>query len=155
VLIVQPGRSGLEMPVLFAIASASLVAVRDLYTRGIDARIPSLVVTLGTTMTVPLVGLAISPLSPAWLPPGAGEIAMLCAAAGFVSLGNVLIVFAFRSGAEVSVISPFRYSSVLWSLLSAFLVFGDVLNTVALVGAAVIVGSGLFVWQADIRRARA
>lgn len=152
VLVVQPGLDGIDLATGMAVLSAVFVAGRDLYTRGIDERIPSLVVALGTTMAVPLVGLAITPLLEPWLWPTSVETGLLAAAACFVTLGNVFIVLAFRGGGEIAVISPFRYSVVLWSLLSSVFVFGDMLNTLALVGAALIVGSGLFVWRADVVR---
>lgn len=155
VLVVQPGLDGIDFATGMAVLSAVLVAGRDLYTRGIDARIPSFVVVLGTTMTVPLVGLAIAPLLDPWLWPTPTEAGLLAAAACFVALGNVFIVLAFRGGGEIAVIAPFRYSVVLWSMLSSVFVFGEMLNTAALIGAALIVGSGLFVWRADVlRRAR-
>lgn len=152
VLVVQPTLRGIDTATVLALISAALVAIRDLFTRSIDERIPSLVVTLGTNMAVPLIGLLMTPFSALWLWPTVTEALLLASAACFVGVGNVLVVLAYRSGAEVAVISPFRYSVVLWSLLSSFLVFGDMLNAVALIGAAVIVGSGLYVWRADIRR---
>lgn len=151
VLVIQPGLQGIEGSTMLALLSAVLVAIRDLYTRRIDAKIPSLVVTLASTLSVPLIGLALTPLLSPWLWPTPAETALLVGAGCLVATGNVFIVRAFRSGGEISVISPFRYSVVLWSLLSSLLVFGEPTNLVALVGTAMIVGSGLFVWRVDAR----
>ena len=39
----------------------------------------------------------------------------------------------------------FRYSSILWALAIGYVVWGEVPNTLALAGIAVIVGSGLYI----------
>jgi S-adenosylmethionine uptake transporter len=45
---------------------------------------------------------------------------------------------------EISAIAPFRYSSLLWALVLGWLVFGDWPDAITLLGAAVVVSSGLF-----------
>jgi drug/metabolite transporter (DMT)-like permease len=49
-----------------------------------------------------------------------------------------------RSG-EMSVVAPFRYSGLLFALLLGYVVWGDVPNTMAWVGIALLVGAGLAV----------
>jgi drug/metabolite transporter (DMT)-like permease len=67
----------------------------------------------------------------------------LVAAAGFVAVGNVMIVAAYRR-ADFSVIAPFRYSIVVFSLVVGFFVFGERPDALALTGAAMIAASGLY-----------
>lgn len=55
--------------------------------------------------------------------------------------------------APVSVVVPMDYSSLIWATLLGFLVFGTIPGISTLVGAPVIVGSGLYiVWREHIRR---
>ncbi|MGQ3027670.1 MAG: EamA/RhaT family transporter, partial [Ferrovibrionaceae bacterium] len=79
-----------------------------------------------------------------WKPVGWSDIALLSLAAAFVIGGYYLIVDAMRHGA-LSVVGPFRYTALIWALLSGYLVWGDVPNLLAVSGIAVIVGSGLYV----------
>ena len=54
---------------------------------------------------------------------------------------------AMRVG-EVAVVTPFRYTSLVWALLLGWLVFGDWPRPLTLVGAALIAGTGLYtLWR--------
>ena len=46
--------------------------------------------------------------------------------------------------ADVASTAPFRYTMVLWTLVSGYLVFGDIPDNVAFIGIALIAGSGLY-----------
>jgi drug/metabolite transporter (DMT)-like permease len=145
-LIVKPDVSGIDLPTTLALVCALFVAIRDFFTREIDPTIPSLVVTLAATLSVPALGLALAPMDH-WQVPTLGQVALLAGAAVFVGVGNVFIVLAYRSGGEISVISPFRYCVVLWALLSSVLVFDVLPDALALGGTAIVVGAGLYLWH--------
>jgi drug/metabolite transporter (DMT)-like permease len=49
----------------------------------------------------------------------------------------------------MTVITPFRYSVILWALLNGWLIWGDVPDALALVGTAIIVASGLYIVRRD------
>ena len=57
--------------------------------------------------------------------------------------GQWIVVLAFRY-ADASVLAPFSYTQLLWVSILGFLVFGEVPDAWTIVGAAVIVGSGLY-----------
>jgi drug/metabolite transporter (DMT)-like permease len=141
-LIVKPSLSGFNVYAGLALASAALVACRDLATRSIPAHVPTVVVTFSTTLIVTALGFALS-LRETWAALSATEYAMLAGAAVFVTLGNLAIIKAFRIG-EMSVVSPFRYSVVLTSLITGFLVFGELPDLISVAGIALIVLSGLY-----------
>ena len=50
---------------------------------------------------------------------------------------------AFRI-APPSVVAPFEYTSLLWAMLLGFLIWGDVPTRLVLVGAAVVITSGIY-----------
>jgi drug/metabolite transporter (DMT)-like permease len=52
---------------------------------------------------------------------------------------------ALRSGAEYSVMAPFRYGSVLMAIGIGYVLWGDVPNALACAGIAVIVIAGLYI----------
>ena len=57
------------------------------------------------------------------------------------------IIAAMRIG-EVSFVTPFRYSRILFALVIGVGVFGENPDTLTLAGAAIIVGSGLYtLWR--------
>ena len=64
------------------------------------------------------------------------------------------ITEAMRLG-EVSVVTPFRYSRLLFALMIGVLVFGERPDALTLTGAALIIGSGLYALARERRVKRA
>ncbi|WP_372421452.1 DMT family transporter [Salinarimonas chemoclinalis] len=152
-LIVRPGTVAFDVNAMLALAAAVLVAVRDLITRLIHADTPSIVVVLGTTVTVGVVGPLIGgALGESWQPVLRAETLLLVVAAVLYGCGNMAVVMAFRK-ADVSAVSPFRYASVVFALAIGFSVFGEFPDAIALAGFALVVGAGLYAWHRErIRR---
>ncbi len=141
-LIVRPGAAGIDVSALLALLSAVLVAGRDFVTRAIGAHVPSIVITLSTTVGVCLAGFVLG-LPEDWRPLAAADLALLATAAVLVTAGNFAVIIAFR-GTEVSVVSPFRYSNVPLAIILGLVVFGDVPDLLASTGIALIVASGIY-----------
>jgi drug/metabolite transporter (DMT)-like permease len=152
-LIVRPGWDGVDTATLLALASVFGIAVRDLVTSRIGMAVPALVVTLGTTIALILVGLAFSTVHE-WYWPTPFEWRLLLVAALLVASGNWLLVVAFRSGGDIAIISPFRYSVILWALMNGYLVWGDRPDAAALLGTAIVAASGLYLLHRDAVRRR-
>lgn len=67
--------------------------------------------------------------------------------------GHFLMIRAFEQ-IEASVIAPFVYTELLWSMTAGMIVFGDVPGLDMVLGALVIMGSGLFVLYRERQLAR-
>mgnify|MGYP004511794441 CR=1 FL=1 len=79
-----------------------------------------------------------------WVMPSP-EQAMLLIGAGFAGgIGQLLMTSSYRY-AEMSVIAPFEYTSLLLTLVLGYLVFGDVPTWSMIGGAVIIIGSGIAV----------
>jgi drug/metabolite transporter (DMT)-like permease len=148
-LIVQPAAAGFNAWSLLCLAATMLHAVRDLLTRGIPRGIPSVMVTLSTALAVTLLAGLLS-LVEGWQPFGARHLGLLAVASIFLCGGYYLVILCMREG-DVSVIAPFRYTSLLFALVIGWLVWGDVPNVLAWCGIGVLLVSGL----AMLRSARA
>ena len=74
-IIVRPGMAGFNQFSLLALVSVAFCAVRDLATRRIPAQIPSLFITLLTTVTVTTAGAVILFPLGGWTPPPAARSA--------------------------------------------------------------------------------
>lgn len=66
------------------------------------------------------------------------------------AMGQVFITEAFKR-APVSVIAPFEYSSLFWGVLLDLAIWGELPGTVVFAGAAIIVGSGLYLIHRERR----
>jgi drug/metabolite transporter (DMT)-like permease len=143
-LIVQPSAEGFNVYAGIALIAAVLVAARDLVTRRIGGDIPSIVVALSTTMAVGIAGFVIALVKgDAWADFFIGEMNLLLVAAVLVTFGNLSIVMAFRN-TDVSIVSPFRYIIVVFAIVLGYLFFDELPDIFALVGIALIAGSGLY-----------
>jgi len=87
---------------------------------------------------------------PVWVTPTAWEWALLVVI-GVVSAGaQLLMTEAYRRG-EPTLLAPFEYSALLWTMLLGVMVWGEWPGPVALLGFAVLVGAGLFIWWREVR----
>jgi len=69
------------------------------------------------------------------------------------SLGQYLVILAYRRAAA-STLAPFSYVQLLFSTVLGFAVFGAVPDRATLLGAAVIILSGLYTAHRERVRAR-
>jgi len=72
----------------------------------------------------------------------------------FGTVGYWAITQASRMG-EVSVVSPFRYTRLIFAILIGVLVFAEPADVMTLSGAALIIGSGLYSFTRERARKRA
>ncbi len=141
-LIVRPGTSGFTIYSIYALGAVVTVVVRDLVTRRMSAGLPSHTVALVTSIGVTVFAGAMSLATP-WRPVG-GETGMLLAgASGSVLVAYVLSISAMRVG-EIAVVAPFRYTSLLVAMVIGVFAFGEVPAPLTLLGAAIVVATGLF-----------
>jgi len=80
---------------------------------------------------------------PDWQPVRVSDAAWLIGMGVTGALGQLLITEAFKC-APVSVIAPFEYSTLFWGVLLDLILWGDLPGPLVFAGAAVIVGSGLY-----------
>jgi drug/metabolite transporter (DMT)-like permease len=140
--VVKPGADGVQTASLLAFVSTLLVAARDLLTRQLPANVPSRVVAAGTTITTTILGGMLALFQP-WMAFDGRTLLLLIGAAAVVTLGNFAIIVAFRD-VDVSVVSPYRYTLIVWAVLAGAVVFGDVPTGMSWIGIALIIGSGLY-----------
>jgi len=147
-VIVRPGFVTPNWGMALAILAAFSFALFQVLTR-ILARTDGSLTTLFystvvgavlLTATVPTVWVAPSPML--WL---------LMAGLGlFGAIAHALMVEAF-STAPTSTLAPFTYVEIVWATLLGYLVFGDLPDRWVVVGAAIVVASGLYAFTREGR----
>lgn len=145
VLIIQPHGQGFNPYSLLALAATALYALRDLLTRRIPARIPSILITLSTACAVTALAGLWSILQ-GWQPIGAAALLRLALAAFCLSLGYYLIIDSMRHG-DMSFVAPFRYSGLLFALAIGYWFWSDWPNGLAWTGIALLILSGMALLQ--------
>lgn len=142
-IVVRPGFEGFTVYSLLALMSVAFCAARDIATRRIPPEIPALLVSTVTAAFVTVFGsLAIQPLG-GWTPLTLGTTAELAGAAMLLMPGMIFLVMAMRTG-DVAFVAPFRYTALLWAIALGIIVFGEWPDSFMLVGAGIIIASGLY-----------
>lgn len=153
-LIIRPGLEGFEPAALLVLVAVLGVSARDLITRRIDIAVPSTVVSFqGFAVLVPA-GAALL-LFGAGTPTALSgpESAMMAGGVLFGALGYYGIVKAMRI-ADASAVTPFRYSRLIFSLIVGVVVFQERPDLLTLVGATLIIATGLYTFLRERLLAR-
>jgi drug/metabolite transporter (DMT)-like permease len=150
-VVIRPGFGVVHWAAFIALAMAASNAMYQLATRmlaGVDSPQTTIFFTnlagsIGFSLLIPFF----------WSPPGlAGWISM--AVLGFMGgLGHYFLIQAFGR-APASMLAPFAYTAIIWVTISGYLVFDQLPDLWTMVGAAIIIASGIYVFyrEAYLRR---
>jgi S-adenosylmethionine uptake transporter len=149
IMIVRPTPDTFTIYEAFALSIVLALAVRDIVTRRIPRQVPSLIIALANAFFVTIGGIALA-LFEGWKQPLPWHYLYLAASALFLAIGYMCMVTTLRL-ADLSATAPFRYSIVLFSLISGVVVFGEIPDPLAICGMALIVASGLYAIHREAR----
>lgn len=80
--------------------------------------------------------------------PEAVDISLFAAVGPLILIGIMGFSLGFARASETAVVAPFSYIQIVWGVLLGYLLFGDVPQTNTIIGAAIIISSGLYViWR--------
>jgi drug/metabolite transporter (DMT)-like permease len=142
-VIVRPGTEGFNVYSLLVLLCVAFCALRDLATRNIPHEVPTLLVTTVMSVCLMVGGLLLVVPMGGWSPMAPSLVALLCGCAFFTVLGYIFIINAMRTG-EISVVAPFRYTTLIWAFALGYIVFGNVPDIYMIAGGAIIAGSGVY-----------
>jgi drug/metabolite transporter (DMT)-like permease len=148
-IIVRPGAEGFTVYSLWAVGAVGFMVLRDLSTRRFSPGLPSLYAAFVTALATALFAGAVASTQD-WQPMKPDHFGILCASAGFLFFGYLFSIKAMRVG-EVAVISPFRYTIMIWAIVLGIVVFGEIPDIWTLTGAAIVVGMGMYTFYREHR----
>ncbi|MDZ7907529.1 MAG: DMT family transporter [Gemmobacter sp.] len=152
-IIIRPGGAGFDEWSLVGLASVGCVVLRDLSTRGLDRAVPSSLVAVWAAVAVALMGVAGSFVT-GWQPVGLRDALLILAASANLIVGYITVVMVMRVG-EIGFVAPFRYMALFWAILLGFAIFGTLPDRATLIGAGIVVATGLFtLWRERSRAIR-
>ena len=151
--VIKPVPSEFSIWAIVGAASALFSALREIQTRRIDRDIPTIVIAFWGAVGITLCGATFA-LTEDWRMLAAADLLELFIAAVFVGLAIYLLALGFR-GVDMSVVAPFRYIYLLTSAIGGYLMFRELPDGWTVVGALLIVGSGLYTLHREAVRRRA
>jgi drug/metabolite transporter (DMT)-like permease len=142
-IIMRPGSGSFHWAMLFSLASSLCGAMYNILTR----KVGSTDHTATSLFYVCLAGASIAavPLPLQWQMPQGSVWYFIIAMGVAGSLGHYLLIQAHRL-APASVLAPFSYTQVIWMIILGYVLFGDVPDHWTLIGASIVIASGLFVF---------
>ncbi len=141
-LIVQPGTNGFSVYSVYAILTVVAVTIRDLAARRLSKNVPSLSVALIASLVVTILAGSAS-LTIEWSAPSLAGWVQLIGASVFIIGGYVFSIMTMRIG-DIGAVAPFRYTSLIWALLLGFFLFNEWPDGLSLIGAAIVVATGVY-----------
>ena len=143
-LIIQPGANTFHITVSLVIIAALGMALRDIATKMVRESFSTLLLSFYSCFLFIFSGIFIlfvtgDPRFPDW-----GIVAILAAMIIAGCLGFYFMTEAVRLG-DMSVVIPFRYTRLLFSMAAGILILGEQVNTMMLIGSALTILSGLYI----------
>ena len=149
VFILQPGRADFNAMVVLALIAAIGLTVRDIGTKLLSREVSTLLVSFYGAMIFAISGGVLLSVTGGASWPDATMLVMFLVMIGLGSVGYICVTKSVRIG-EMSVVSPFRYSRLLFSVAVGVIVLGEQVNALMLFGCALTMGAGLYIWRREI-----
>jgi len=141
ILIINPSADGFNFYAFYALIAVVLITIRDLITRKLSSEVPTLIPTVSASIGVLLFSIILMINTPLQSLNTQNSIYIILAAF-FIIFGYYTAVLVMRSG-EISFISPFRYTAILFALILGFIFFDEQPDKIALLGIVIVMLSGI------------
>jgi drug/metabolite transporter (DMT)-like permease len=149
-IALHPSAQTVSWPAMIALGGSLSFAVLMLITRSLRAT-PDIVLASSQFMGTFALGALMSPFG--WVTPGIGSLGLF-AAAGCISVCALLCVNRSLKLAPASVVVPYQYSMIVWAVMFGYFVFGDVPQPATILGAAIIIAAGLYIFLRERKLGR-
>jgi drug/metabolite transporter (DMT)-like permease len=140
-IVVRPGTGGFQPAALFGVASSFCWSIALIITRKMAAIDPAQTTILCSAAVGVGVLSLLLPFEIAW--PDGPQIRLMLVLGVLASVGQWMVVEAHRHAAA-SVLAPISYTQLIWVSVTGYLVFANLPDRWTVLGAAVIVASGLY-----------
>ncbi len=150
-IILKPGFGVIHPGALIALLGGLMFALYNLMTR-LAARTDSFETSL---LYFGLVGLAFSTLLVPfyWKMPNIQESGWLLVVSMTGMIGHYLLIKALEI-TPAAVLQPFNYFILLWAMIVGYLIYDEVLDPVTLLGATIVISSGIFIARREYALSR-
>ena len=143
VIIIRPGALDFNFYTIHALVAVFCLAARDLLTVRLNKKIPSNIVAFYRALMLTLASFLLSKE-----PVNFGDLSnslFILYTAIFVSIGYIASVAAMRFG-DVTFVSPFRYTALLWAMAMGFIFFQEIPKFTTLSGGLIIISAGIYIF---------
>ena len=147
--IVQPGDANFDTMTGLVFVSAIGMTIRDVGTKLVSDSFSTLLLSFYSCVLFASSGVILL-LFTGGVSSSDANITVLFLA--MVALGSLAVIFmteAVRLG-DMSVVSPFRYTRLLFSLVAGVIILDERVTAMMLFGSALTIGAGLYIWRREL-----
>lgn len=144
--IIRPGSAEFSWALLIPVAAAFASSLRDVLARILARTDDSIAILFWSSVIVATAAVPTAFWGWEAMSPGVWGLFLLAGLVNFCA--HLLIIESYRL-ARAAVVAPFKYTSLIWSAVLGFVIWGDVPNGWVWVGAAILVVSGLWIARAQ------
>ncbi len=141
IIVIRPGASDFNFYSIFALLAVASMSVRDLVTVNLNKKIPSLLVAFYSSLLITILSFLLSSEIISFME--LKNPMFIFYSAVLVSIGYIAAVAAMRFG-EVTFVSPFRYTALLWAIVLGFLFFSEIPKVTTIFGGLIIIFAGSY-----------
>ena len=146
-LVTRPGSSVFQLAVLLPLGAALATALRDLYTRRLTMRESSNAIMVTSSAAILLSALCTMPFG--WRPLMLADFGLMALSGVISGFGHYCMIETFRH-AEAVLVSPFKYTAILWAVALGYIFWGDLPDAWVIAGSAVVIASGLYILHREV-----
>ena len=147
VIALRPSAASFTLPALIALCGSVFYALLMIATRMVKDTNDTVLMTTQFAGSFAF-GVLTAPFG--WVTPTVHDLAFL-SGFGVVSIAALFCINRSLKLAPASVVVPYQYSLILWSVLLGWQMFGELPDGYTLTGAVIIVGAGLYLfWREQV-----
>lgn len=150
-VIIRPGGTEFTWLLLIPVAAASASALRDTTTRILHRTDNTYAILFWSNIAILAATLFTWPFG--WEAVSLSDAGWLILGGALNTLAHFLTITALRHG-DAALVTPFRYTALVWAALLGFAIWGDVPDNWTILGAMIIVAAGIYLVlrEAQVRR---
>lgn len=142
-IILRPGMTGFDQYSFLGLGAVGFVVLRDLSTRRLKGDIRTIDIAFLGAVSITILS-AVVLINTGWAHVSFQSLLYLTASTLALVIAYQLSIAVMRVG-DISFVSQFRYSSILWALIFGYLVFGEFPDLITIIGGTIIIVAGLMI----------
>jgi drug/metabolite transporter (DMT)-like permease len=150
IVALRPTGASFTLPAMVALAGSFAFSLLMICTRLVRGTSDTVLVTTQTVGALAF-GAVVAPLT--WVTPTLRDLALLTLL-GMIAMGAHVCINRSLKLAPASVVVPYQYTTIVWAVLLGYFIFGDVPSPFMLLGAAIIIAAGIYLFIREQAQAR-
>jgi drug/metabolite transporter (DMT)-like permease len=148
-IMLRPTPETIQPLALIAVAAALSSAFRDVITRKISATETTNAIMFWSTLALFIAGGARAIF--VWVQPTLMDMVLFALSGLLIGGAHYMMIESYRA-AEASLVSPFKYTAILWAVALGYFFWGDTPDAFILSGSVLVIGSGLYILFRETKR---